>query len=229
MLLVITVLLALGGAWALFKKHNVIGISALILLVICQAFILLDSTQHFGTTTFAATKTEQIAPVADIKGNQIMIKEKVKQGKTEYSAYATKKPGKSTIHTVLNKQKTVKVNQTKKVQAYKETTNDKYRYNNGFERVLYTGITNSGQVKQQTITYHIDSTWHQLSKQQLKSAAKVLKEPKTLAQIKSEVTADVQRQVKQDPSIASSDTKMKKLENKALEQSVSNVLDNLKS
>ncbi|AKP67669.1 DUF4811 domain-containing protein [Companilactobacillus ginsenosidimutans] len=229
MLILLTIIFAILGAWALFKKRNFLGISALVVMLLCQVFILLDATQHFGTSTYTTSHVEKIAPVTDIKGNQIMITEKIKQGKTEFLAYATKKPGESEVHTVLNKHKSVKVFSDHPKYAYKETSNNKYRYNSAFYQFLFTGITNSGQQKSQTITYHLTSSWHALSKDQLKHTGKVLKEPKTQATIKSEVASVVQNQIKQDPSLKQNDTRLKNLEDKALSQSVGKILEQSKS
>ncbi|MFD1471793.1 DUF4811 domain-containing protein [Companilactobacillus mishanensis] len=227
MLIILTVVFAVVGVILLFKKQHVLGITLLVSMLICQSFILLDANKHYGTSKYTATQTEQIAPVANIKGNKILVKEKIKQGKTEYQAYATKTPGKSEIHTVLNKQKTVKIN-TDSNDSNKEIKNIKYRYNDTIQKLLFTGITNSGQLSSQEITYNLNSNWHIVTKSQLKRAGKVLKEPKTQLAIKQDVENDVHNQIKTDPTLAKNPANLKKLEDKALTKAVGNVIDSAK-
>ncbi|MQS90276.1 DUF4811 domain-containing protein [Companilactobacillus mishanensis] len=227
MLIILTIVLAVVGVILLFKKQHILGITLLIGMLICQAFIILDSSQHYGTSKYTTTQTEQIAPVANIKGNKILIKEKIKQGKTEYQAYATKSLGKSEIQTVLNKQKIVTINQNSKY-SNKVTKNIKYRYNDTLQKLLFSGITNSGQLSSQEITYNLDPAWHVITKSQLKHAGKVLKEPKTQSTIKQNVENDVQSEIKQNPTLAKNPTNLKRIEDKALTKAVGNVIDSAK-
>ncbi|MFX3618655.1 MAG: DUF4811 domain-containing protein [Sporolactobacillus sp.] len=225
MLLIITLIIAILTGWLFYKNSNKLGFCALILLIACQGLLMIDSMQHFGTDQRTTMAIEKIAPVADIKGNKVMITEKIKQGKTIYTAYATKKSADSKITTILNKHKQVKVTfSSHNGAASKVTENDNYDYINHFAKLMYSGVTNNNQLKQQTIIYQLTSDWYPLSKHELKEVGKTLKAKTTQQRMKVYATGKIKQQLQKDPKLATSKKKMQQLENRYVKKYVGRIM-----
>lgn len=225
MLLIIMLIIAILTGWLFYKNRNGLGFCALILLIACQGLLITDSMQHFGTAQRTTTAIEKIAPVADIKGNKVMITEKIKQGKTIYTAYATKKPTHSKVTTILNKHKRVKIKfSSNNGAASKVTQNNNYNYINDFAKLMYSGVTNNNQLKQQTITYRLTSDWYPLSKQALKKVGKTLKAKSTQQKMKGYVAGKIKPQLQKDPKLATDKQKMQQLENKYVKDYIGGIM-----
>lgn len=226
MLLIIMFIIAILTGWLFYKNRKKLGLCALILLIACQGLLIIDSMQHFGTAQRTTTTAEKIAPIADIKGNKVMITEKIKQGKTVYTAYATKKPGHAKVTTILNKHKRVKVNfSSNNRTASKVTENDNYNYMNHFAKLMYSGVTNNNQLKQQTITYHLTSDWYPLSKQELKKVGKTLKTKTTQQKMKVYAAGKIKQQLQKDSKLATDKQKMQQLENKYVKDYIGQIME----
>ncbi|AZZ60543.1 DUF4811 domain-containing protein [Oenococcus sp. UCMA 16435] len=226
MLLIIIVLLVVLAVYLFYKNRTYLGIFTLIILLAGQGLLLLDSIYHFGTEQYIVTSTKRINPVTSIKGNKVLITEKLKEGKTSYTAYGTKEKSNGKTVVILNKQKQINVNfSAKQRSAYQITENKEYRYTNRFAKFIYTGITNNKQLKDQTIKYQLTSNWYRLSKAALKKLAKNLKTKTTQQKIKIYVANKIMQEVKKDPKLLSNKKKIQQLKNNFVKKYIGRMIE----
>jgi len=204
MLLVIMVIAGLLAGWLLVTRRHVWGGIALVVMLASQILILADTQQHFGTTLKAQTLTEKIAPIASVKGNHLLVKKQVKQGKTQYTAYAARDPRTHKPQLILNHHKTVRVTTSAAAnQVAKVTQNYRYQYRNKPLKWFFSGVTNAGQLQRQTVTYRLAANWHVLTKLQLTKLSHRLKQKATQANLKVAVTKQVTAKLKANPKLVS--------------------------
>ncbi|MFT8399784.1 MAG: DUF4811 domain-containing protein [Lentilactobacillus diolivorans] len=229
MLLLIMILLVVIIEISFYTQHQKIGIIAAIALLLVQGGLLLDSQSHFGTTTDKHTQISQIKPIASIHANHIMIIKTIKQGKTHYKAFATKKPGSSKLSLILNKDKKVVIQKSADNPSQLLTTNTQYHYNNSLVKFLFTGVTSQGQLKRQVVTYQLNQDWAVLSKQQLKSAATKLKSKSFQARMQAQVKTKLTAKIKQDPKLLKQPKQLKRLQNELVKKAVGHELKQFES
>ncbi len=213
MLLVLIIILSLTTGWLFYRHHHLWGIVAAIGLILSQGLLVLDSQSHYNTQVANASQISQIAPIASTKGNHIMVIEKVKQGKTVYTAYATKKPANQKVAIILNKQKQVKIKRDADGQPRVQTQNNQYHYQNALSKWLYFGVTNQGQLKKQIVTYHISNDWVLLTKKQLKKVGKKLESHAYQTKLTTTVKAATTAQVKKHPQLLKHPQQLKQFQN----------------
>ncbi|MFC6200536.1 DUF4811 domain-containing protein [Lactiplantibacillus nangangensis] len=204
MLIIIMLIAGFTAGWLLITRHRLWGIVAVVVMLGCQGLLLLDTVAHFGTSLTTQTVTTKIAPVASIKGNQLLVTKQLKQGKTSYTAYATRQPRTRKTQLILNHQKRVRiVTGVRDDQVAKVTQNRCYVYRQAWLKWLFSGVTAENQRQQQTVTYRLSSTWHVLTKAQLTTLSRRLKQPAVQAQLQQTVKQQVATKLKAQPQLAS--------------------------
>lgn len=197
MLLVLIIILGTATVISFCRHKFRLGWLAAILFIVTQGVLLLDTQQHFATKSIDRVTIAQIRPIASVHGNHIMVTKKIKQGKTTYTAYAAKRPGKTGVQLILNKHKRVVINHAP---------------------------TNANQLEHQVVTYRLKDDWVLLSKTQLKAAAKRLKSPAYQASLKHTVKSGIQSAAKQHPQLLKNPQQLKQLQNRLVKRAIGNTL-----
>ncbi|MCH4169886.1 MAG: DUF4811 domain-containing protein [Lactobacillus sp.] len=220
MLLLISVLLAFAIGFLFYLRRHGLALCLVAILLLIQGSLLLDVHYHYGTKVTTTTTVAKVAPIVNVHNNEIMVAQPVKQGKTIYTAYATKNPNTYETSTILNKSKTVVIKHQGNSKAQRSTQNTQYVYQNALARALFFGITNQNQLKKQVITYHLPSNWYLLSKKQLTQVGKQLRSKNYQAQLQNNVKAKLTTQLKQTPSLAQQPQKLQQLKNQYIQQTI---------
>ncbi len=220
MLLLISVLLAFAIGFLFYRRRHGLALCLVAILLLIQGSLLLDVHYHYGTKVTTTTTVAKVAPIVNIHNNEIMVAQPVKQGKTIYTAYATKNPNTHQTSTILNKSKTVVIKRQGNSKAQRSTQNTQYIYQNALARTLFFGITNQNQLKKQVITYHLSSNWHLLSKKQLTQVGKQLRSKAYQAQLQNNVKSKLAAQLKQTPNLAQQPQKLQQLKNQYIQQTI---------
>lgn len=204
MLLIVMVIAGVLAGWLLVTRRHGWGSFALVVMLFCQGVLLLDTQQHFGTTVKTETLTSKIAPIASVKGNHLLVTERIKRGKTRYTAYATRHPQTQRTQLILNHQKTVRiVTGVPTNQVAKVTKNRRYQYQTVWAKWLFSGVTTAGQLQRQTVTYRLSASWQVLTKSQLTTLSRRLKQKSTQVALKKTVKQQVAAKIKTNPELAS--------------------------
>ena len=219
-------IIILGTATVIsFCRHKLrLGWLAAILFIVTQGVLLLDTQQHFATKSIDRVTIAQIRPIASIHGNHIMVTKKIKQGKTTYTAYAAKRPGKTAVQLILNKHKRVVINHAPTNANQLVTQSQERHYTNQGAKWLFWGITNQNQLEHQVVTYRLKDDWVLLSKTQLKAAAKRLKSSAYRASLKHTVKSGFQSAAKQHPQLLKNPQQVKQLQNRLAKRAIGNTL-----
>ncbi|MFC6295310.1 DUF4811 domain-containing protein [Lactiplantibacillus daoliensis] len=211
MLIMIMVLAGGLAGWLLVTHHQRWGSLMMVVMLCCQGIILLDTQYHYGATVKPQTVTSKIAPVTQIKGNQVLVTKQVEQGKTAYTAYATREPQTQRLDLVLNRQKRVRlVTGVPAKQVAKVTRTWHYYYQKTSLKWLFAGVTTAGQKQRQTVTYQLSDQWQVLTRRQLTQLGKQLKQTATQAQLQAVVTKHVRQQIQAHPQLASQQAELVK-------------------
>lgn len=218
MLLGVIVISVIAAGWLFISRQTAWAVVLTVVVICGQGVLLLDSQHHYGTTERVTTHQVAIRPVGSIRGNHVLITKAIKEGKTTYTAYASQR-GNGKTAVVVNKHKRVRVtfNATK---AVRETQDDRYVYTNQWAKWLFTGVTNAGQLKQQTVVYRLTPSWHVLTKAAVKRVEATLQRKATQRQAQAYATQYVARRLKQDPQ-----AKTTQLKQQALQVFVGRVMD----
>jgi hypothetical protein len=104
------------------------------------------------------------------------------------------------------------------------TNNHQYQYTNQFANLLFAGITNQNQLKQQVVTYNLGNDWYLLSKGQLKSVAKKLKSKSFQNKLTNTVKISVQKKIKRNPKLLKQPQKLKIIQNQLIKSKIGSLL-----
>ncbi|WP_260151251.1 DUF4811 domain-containing protein [Lentilactobacillus hilgardii] len=200
------------------------GSITIVLLIMAQALLVMDSQYHYATKVNDDIHISQVKPITSIHDNHVMVTKGIKEGKTTYQAFATKNKTNSKPHIILNKDKKVLVNREKNHQNQLVTNNHQYQYTNQFANLLFAGITNQNQLKQQVVTYNLGNDWYLLSKGQLKSVAKKLKSKSFQNKLTNTVKISVQKKIKRNPKLLKQPQKLKIIQNQLIKSKIGSLL-----
>jgi hypothetical protein len=189
-----------------------------------QALLVMDSQYHYATKVNDDIHISQVKPITSIHDNHVMVTKGIKEGKTTYQAFVTKNKTNSKTHIILNKDKKVLVNREKNHQNQLVTNNHQYQYTNQFANLLFAGITNQNQLKQQVVTYNLGNDWYLLSKGQLKSVAKKLKSKSFQNKLTNTVKISVQKKIKRNPKLLKQPQKLKIIQNQLIKSKIGSLL-----
>lgn len=217
MLLGLMVIVAVMAGWFFYRRRHGWAVLSLVCLLVIQGGLVLDASHHYGTTLRATTTAVKILPVGSIRGNHVLLTKAIKEGKTTYTAYASRRAnGKTSV--ILDKHKRVQVTFTDKT-AQRLTTNRRYHYTSNWQKWLFSGVTNEGQLQRQTVSYRLTPSWHALSKTAIKRVEKQLATPKMKRQAKAAVAKARQQQPDTTKKVQS------QLQQQALHDFVGRVMD----
>lgn len=188
MLLILVILCGVGAGILFVTHHAGWGSALVVILLMGQALLILDAQNHYGTRVQTTTSQTALQPVGSIRGNHLLLTKAIQQGKTTYTAYISKRGTQTNV--VLNKHKWIRVVRYAK-SAVQVTQNARYQYRTAGMRWLFSGVTNAGQLKQQTIVYRLPQNWYILSKSAAKRVATQLRSKK----FQRQAQAYVQRHV----------------------------------
>ncbi|MFC6260497.1 DUF4811 domain-containing protein [Levilactobacillus fujinensis] len=221
MLLGVIVLSVIAAGWLFISRRLAWAVVMTVVIICGQGLLLLDSQNHYGTTERLSTHQVAIRPVGSIRGNHVLMTKAIKEGKTTYTAYASQRAdgndGKTAV--VVNKHKRIRVTFSA-TKAVRETQNNRYVYTNQWAKWFFTGVTNAGQLKQQTVIYRLTPRWHVLTKAAVKRVETNLHRQVTQQQAQTYTTKYVARRLKQDPQASVS-----QLKQRALQAFVGHVMD----
>ncbi|MCT3398816.1 DUF4811 domain-containing protein [Lentilactobacillus hilgardii] len=224
MLILIVIILCIVAGVSFYKHHNFLGSITIVLLIMAQALLVMDSQYHYATKVNDDIHISQVKPITSIHDNHVMVTKGIKEGKTTYQAFATKNKTNSKPHIILNKDKKVLVNREKNHQNQLVTNNHQYQYTNQFANLLFAGITNQNQLKQQVVTYNLGNDWYLLSKGQLKSVAKKLKSKSFQNKLTNTVKISVQKKIKRNPKLLKQPQKLKIIQNQLIKSKIGSLL-----
>lgn len=191
MLLGLMVILAVMAGWFFYRQRHGWAVLSLVCLLVIQGGLVLDASHHYGTTVRTTTTAVKILPVGSIRGNHVLLTKAIKEGKTTYTAYASRRTnGKTAV--ILDKHKRVQLTFTDN-SARRLTINRRYHYTSSWQKWLFSGVTNEGQLQRQTVSYHLTPSWHALSKSAIKRVEKQLATPHVQRQMKAAVTKALQQ------------------------------------
>ncbi|EEI70965.1 DUF4811 domain-containing protein [Lentilactobacillus hilgardii] len=224
MLILIVIILCIVAGVSFYKHHNLLGSITIVLLIMAQALLVMDSQYHYATKVNDDIHISQVKPITSIHDNHVMVTKGIKEGKTTYQAFVTKNKTNSKNHIILNKDKKVLVNREKNHQNQLVTNNHQYQYTNQFANLLFAGITNQNQLKQQVVTYNLGNDWYLLSKGQLKSVAKKLKSKSFQNKLTNTVKISVQKKIKRNPKLLKQPQKLKIIQNQLIKSKIGSLL-----
>ncbi|MBZ2201642.1 MAG: DUF4811 domain-containing protein [Lentilactobacillus hilgardii] len=224
MLILIVIILCIVAGVSFYKHHNLLGSITIVLLIMAQALLVMDSQYHYATKVNDDIHISQVKPITSIHDNHVMVTKGIKEGKTTYQAFVTKNKTNSKTHIILNKDKKVLVNREKNHQNQLVTNNHQYQYTNQFANLLFAGITNQNQLKQQVVTYNLGNDWYLLSKGQLKSVAKKLKSKSFQNKLTNTVKISVQKKIKRNPKLLKQPQKLKIIQNQLIKSKIGSLL-----
>ncbi|WP_407888851.1 DUF4811 domain-containing protein [Levilactobacillus sp. N40-8-2] len=220
MLVLMMIILAGLAGWLFYTCRHGWGVVVVLIMLLGQGLLLLDASHHYGTQVVTTTATSKLIPVGSIRGNHILMTKAIKEGKTTYTAYASRAKDKTVV--ILNKHKRVNVNFNAQRHAVRITRNRRYRYTSIGMRWLFSGITNQNQLQRQTVTYRLTAHWHVMDKQAVKRTEKQLQRKSVQQQAKAYVAAKMATVLKRQPQLKS---QQKQLQARYLRDYVSHILN----